>query len=66
MFENVDVKNLNARTFIIIYIDDTTSFENIFTSKFLLEFENFLKIESNASTKTQAKEKNSEKKTSRK
>ena len=62
MFESVNVKNSNARTFMIFHINDTTSFANIFISKSLFEFESFLKVESEALTKTQTKEKNSKKK----
>ena len=57
MFENVNVKDLNTRTFIMFYIDDITLFEEIFISKFLLEFENFSKIESDTLIKAQTKEK---------
>ena len=49
MFESVNVKNLNARTFMIFYINDTTSFANIFILKQLFEFENFSEIENDAS-----------------
>ena len=59
IFESVDVKNSNAQTFMMFYIDDTTSFEDIFISISLLEFENFLKIKNDALTKAQTKEKNS-------
>ena len=65
MFENVNVKNPNARIFIIFYIDDTTSFANIFISKLLFKFETFSKIENEASTKAQTK-KNLTKKVSKK
>ena len=61
MFENVNVKNSNARTFTIFYINDMTSFANILISKLLFEFENFSEIKSNTLTKTQAKKKNSKK-----
>ena len=66
MFENVNVKNSNARTFMMFYIDDTTSFANILISKSLFEFESFLEIENEALTKVQTKEKNSKKKVSKK
>ena len=62
MFKDINVKNSNARTFMIFYIDDTTSFADIFTSKSLLEFEKFSKVENKASTKAQTKKKNSKKK----
>ena len=61
IFESVNMKNSNARTFIIFYINDTTLFASILISKFLFEFENFLKIENKASMKAQTKEKNSKK-----
>ena len=51
MFENVNVKNPNTRTFIIFYIDNMTSFADTFTSKFLFKFKNFSKIINNALTK---------------
>ena len=44
------------------HINNTTSFANIFILKLLFEFENFLKIEDEALTKAQTKEKNSKKK----
>ena len=47
MFEVVDVKNSNAKTFMKHHIDDTTSTSNIIT-KFFFEFENFSKEESAA------------------
>ena len=62
MFENVIVKNSNTQTFMMFYIDDTTSFASIFTSKLLLKFKSFSKIENEASTKAQTKEKNLKKK----
>ena len=66
IFEDVNVRNSNARTFMIFHIDDTTWFASIFTSKLLFKFENFSKIKSTASTKAQTKkqmkEKNSKKK----
>ena len=55
------MKNLNARTFMMFYINDTTSFANTFISKLLFEFESFSKIENEASTRAQTKEKNSKK-----
>ena len=55
IFEDVNVKNSNARTFMMFYIDDTTLFANILNSKSLLEFENSSKIENKMSTKTQTK-----------
>ena len=61
MFENVNVKDLNARTFMIFYIDDTMSFADILISRFLFKFENFLNIESKALTETWTKEKNRKK-----
>ena len=61
MFKSINVKNSNVQTFIIFYIDDTTSFASTFISKFLFEFESFLKIENNTSTRTQAKKENSKK-----
>ena len=42
MFEDINVRKLNVQTFIMFYINDTTSFANIFISKSLLEFENSL------------------------
>ena len=62
VFEDFNVKNLNARIFTMFYIDDMTSFASIFISKSLLEFENFLKVENEASMTTQTKEKSSKKK----
>ena len=62
MFESVNVKNSNAQIFIMFHINDTTSFANIFISKFVFEFEDFLKIENKTSTKAQTKEKNSKNK----
>ena len=61
IFESINMKTSNAQT-IIFHIDDSTSFTNIFISKPLLEFESFLKIENEMSTKVQTKEKNSKKK----
>ena len=52
MFEGVNVKNSNAQTFIMFYIIDTTSFASIIISKFLLEFESFLKVENKTLIKT--------------
>ena len=57
IFENVHVKDSNARTFMIFHIDDKTSFANIFNLKFLFEFESFLKIESEAPTNAPTKKK---------
>ena len=57
VFESVNVKNTNARIFMMFYIDNTTSFANTFISKFLFEFKDFSNIENDASTKVQAKEK---------
>ena len=57
MFESINVKNSTTRTFIMFYINETTSFANTFISKCLFDFESFLKIESNALTKAQAKKK---------
>ena len=62
MFENVNVTNSNARMFIMFYINNTTSFASILISKFLLEFESFLKIKSEASTKAQTEKEKSKKK----
>ena len=62
MFEDVNVKNSNAQIFITFYIDDTTAFASTFTLKFLLKFENFSKIESEALIKAQTKKKSSKKK----
>ena len=42
IFDDVDVKNSNAKIFIKYYIDDTTTILNSFTKSFF-EFENFLK-----------------------
>ena len=42
MFEIVDVKNPNARSFIKYYINDTTTISNS-VLKFSCEFENFVK-----------------------
>ena len=60
MFDDVDVKNLNAKFFIKYHINDTTTISNNFT-KFFFEFESFLIKESAAQTheKEQKKEKNS-------
>ena len=52
IFDDVDVKNLNAEVFMKYYINDTTTISNNFTKSFF-KFENFLKKE-NA---TQAHEK---------
>ena len=52
MFKNVNIKNLNARIFMMFYIDNTTSSASIFILKLLFEFENFLKIKDDASMKT--------------
>ena len=57
MFEVVEVKISNIKTFIKYYIDDTTTISNSFT-KFSFEFENFSKKES----VTQTHEKESKKK----
>ena len=45
IFEIVDVKDSNAKTFIKYYINDTTTISNCFT-KIFFEFKNFLKKES--------------------
>ena len=63
IIENDNVKNFNARLSTMYYINDTISFASSIILKFLFEFENCSKKESN----TKAKEKNSKKKkTSRK
>ena len=61
IFENVYIKNLNARTFMMFYINDLTSFASIFILKFLLEFEKFLKIKNKTLTKAQTKKESSKK-----
>ena len=58
MFDVVDVKKSNAKTFIKYYIDDTTTISDSFT-KFCFKFENFLKKKGAA--QTHEKEKNSKK-----
>ena len=62
MFENVNVKNSNARIFIMFYIDDTTLSASILILKSLFKFESFLKIKNKTSTRTQTKERSSGKK----
>ena len=44
-FKNVNMKNSNAQTFMIFYIDNMISFANIFILTILFEFKNFLEIE---------------------
>ena len=62
MFESVNIKNLNIQTFMMFHINDTTSFADIFTSKFSLEFKKFSKVKSDALTKAQTKKKISKEK----
>ena len=51
IFEDVNIKNSNARTFIIFYINNTISFASILISKLLFKVKSFLKIKSGVSTK---------------
>ena len=60
MFEVVDVKNSNVKTFIKYYIDDTTTISRNFTKSFF-EFENFLKKENAAQTHEKKQKRNFEK-----
>ena len=51
MFENINMKNSNARTFMMFYINDIMSFAKIFISKSLFKLKKFLKIENETLTK---------------